>query len=276
MIEITKSQLLSLAKKYDVTPREALNLLSEITATQYDILFFEKTYQVTQLSIETLYNFLMRRGKGEPIAKIIQKKEFYESEFKTNEHTLDPRPETELIVDLFRKYHQNIDIKLKILDLGCGTGCIGLSIMKLYQNVTCNFADISENALAVAKENASRLNLSTRCNFIISNWFSNIDNKYDIIVSNPPYVTDNYELDNGASFDPPISLFAGKEGMDSYKVILPDICKFLKYRAKLFLEIGFDQKNKVLALANNLKLLESAKDAAGIFRTMVFENRQRI
>ncbi|MDR0695576.1 MAG: peptide chain release factor N(5)-glutamine methyltransferase [Holosporales bacterium] len=250
--------------------REELILLAGIKKSTYSMLALEKTIHLHDSEFERFKGFLKRRSNGEPIAKILQKKEFYGIEFITNENTLDPRPETELIIDLFRKHYVFSDTQLAVLDLGCGTGCIGLTILSLYKNAICDFVDISSNAMAVAEKNSTNLGVCDRSRFIVSDWFTNVSGRYDAIVSNPPYVAVGFELTDGALFDPEIALFAGDGGMNSFDVIFKSATSFMKTGAKLFMEIGFDQKDKVLALASGITLLEVVDDLAGIHRAMVF------
>lgn len=271
MKNLTKSDIKILAKSNNISEREFLILLAEIVKSSYSKLFFETEFNLSNHEFDKLLTYIERRSMSEPISKILEKKEFYGINFKTNQHTLDPRPETELIIDMFQKYYQDKNQKLSILDLGSGTGCIGLSILSLYKNAMVDFVDISQNALNVAIQNSKNLEFFDRSKFILSNWFENITEKYDIIVSNPPYISDGFDLDAEVLYDPSIALFAGSKGMDAYNIIIPNASNYLHDNGKLFLEIGFDQKQKILTLNNNLKVLEIAKDISGIDRTFIFE-----
>ena len=134
---------------------------------------------------------IVLRGLGKPLSKIIGKKEFYSRDFFVNNQTLDPRPETELLIDFIKSFEEKRKTSLKILDLGTGTGCIIISLcLELSKkiNVTGDGIDISNSALEIAKKNARYHNLGDKINFFKSNWFSNVKNKFDIIVSNPPYI----------------------------------------------------------------------------------------
>ncbi len=273
MITISKLDISTLANYHNILQREALLLLADILKSTYSKLFFEKSIQLSGDDLETFKSYLIRRENGEPISKIIQKKEFYGIFYKTTRDTLDPRPETELIVDLFRKNYINENEKLNILDLGAGTGCVGLSILKYYQNAKCSFIDISENALYIAKENAKILNLSQRCDFKISDWFQNITETYDVIVSNPPYISKNYDLEKEVLYDPELALFAENEGMAAYQTIIPTASKFLKSNGLLIIEIGFDQFQKIQEIQTDLTLLKIEKDLSGIYRTCVFQKK---
>ncbi len=271
MINLSKRDFLNLANEYDITFHESLILLSSILNRSYSELFFKNNFEISKDSLNLLKSYLLRRQLREPIAKIIEKKEFYGINFKTTKDTLDPRPETELIIDLFLYHYQNKDLPLHILDLGCGTGCIGLTILNLYKNITCDFVDISEKALKITKENAENLKLSNRSNLIKSNWFSNITSKYDVIISNPPYISKNYPLDSQTSYDPEIALFSENEGMSDITQITSNACEHLKPSGILFIEMGFDQSEKIKNIKTKLKLIKIEKDLLGINRIAVFK-----
>ena len=272
MKSLSKDSLKKMAVNYNILPYELLLILSYVLKIDYSKLFFKKSYEISDQDFKTFENYIERRGRGEPIAKIIQQKEFYNFCFKTTCDTLDPRPETELIIDLFKETYKDTSAKLKILDLGSGTGCLGISLLKLYENAECLFADISPKALAIAKENALNLGVYERSEFVVSNWFENIGNHFDVIVSNPPYVADGYDLDRETLCDPKIALFAGSDGMDAYRAILPHAAKFLNPGGFLYIEIGFDQSEKIQKIDTDLKLCSVKKDLAGIDRVCVFRS----
>ncbi|MDR1609461.1 MAG: peptide chain release factor N(5)-glutamine methyltransferase [Holosporales bacterium] len=258
----------SLLKRYAVRREDAMRLLAHTLGCSYHELFFKTHVDIPSFVHSFIHDELRRLASGEPLSKIIQKKEFYGIEFKTNEHTMDPRPETELIVDLVTEHYRNFDEHLTILDLGSGTGCIGLSLLTMYKNAVCSFVDIDANVLAVATENASNLDVSPRCEFILSNWFTNVSGMFDIIVCNPPYVSTNFELDTTTSFDPNVALFAGEDGMDAYITILLKMKDFLKRNGKAFIEVGFDQSEKVASIAHGMKIMSISNDLSGIPRVI--------
>lgn len=271
MITISKSDISNLTDLNNVSKKEALLLLADILKSTYSKIFFEKSIQLSSDNFEIFKSYLKRRENGEPISKIIQKKEFYGFLYKTTKDTLDPRPETELIIDLFRSYYKDETAKLNVLDLGSGTGCVGISILKYYKNAKCCFVDISQNALHIAKENARTLDVFQRCEFKISNWFQNVNEIYDVIVSNPPYISENYDLDREVLYDPHLALFAENEGMAAYQSIIPNASKFLKSNGFLILEIGFDQSQKIQKIKTDLNFIKIEKDLSGIERTCVFQ-----
>lgn len=271
-MKLDRDDFKKLANQNKVSAHEALLLLSKILSEDYSKLFFSKFYELSNEKFELFLSFLSRRRRGEPIAKIIEQKEFYGFPFKTTRDTLDPRPETELIIDLFKKIYSNMNINLRILDLGAGTGCIGITILKLYQNANCCFIDISEDALKIAEENAKTNKVYERSTFLKSNWFKNVKSKFDVIVSNPPYVEREYSLDAETKYDPEIALFAENHGMEAFNQILAVATKFINPDGYLFMEIGYNQLQALTNIKTNLVLKIVEKDLAGFDRVCVFQN----
>ena len=269
-MELNKKELRQICNNYNIKVRDGLLLLQEILNINYTKLFFANVIHISDPQYSLFIEYIKRLSNNEPLSKIIGYKYFYNNKFYTNKYTLDPRPETELIIDLFIKYCTNRNACLKILDLGCGTGCIGLSILLLYKNATLHLVDISQKALEVAEINAKALNVLDRCTLIKSNWFELLNDTYDVIVSNPPYIANNYKLDKEVLYDPHEALFAGNEGMDAYNAILPKADLYLKNNGKLFIEIGYDQAEKIKKVNTKLKLIEIVKDFDNINRSIVY------
>ena len=165
--------------------------------------------------------------RGVPVAKIIGRKWFYGMEFETNRHTLDPRPDSETLVEAVLDYVGAKNIPpLRILDLGTGTGCLICAIAKNIPNATGVGIDISRGAVRVARRNVARLGLTDRIKITrgdfnkISNLKSQISNDFDIIISNPPYIArGDARVDAGARHDPACALYAGADGLDAYRAI---------------------------------------------------------
>ena len=199
---------------------------------------------------EIFFNFINRRKKNEPIAYILGFKEFWKNNFKINKSVLIPRPDTEILVDQVLKEIKKNEIK-QILDIGTGSGCIILSVLKERKNSFGYGIDISKKAINLAKNNAKIQHISNRIKFL----HSNIDNyyfgKYDLIVSNPPYIN-NFELkcldDDVIGYEPIKALDGGVEGLSQIKKVIRKSSKLIKKNGTLILEIGFGQKNKVLSL----------------------------
>ena len=196
---------------------------------------------------EKFNNLIERRKKGEPIAHITNKKEFWKNTFYIDKNVLIPRPDTEIIVEHVLKIYPS-QASHNILDIGIGSGCILLSILMERPRFTGTGVDISKKSLNVCKYNAKKLSLIDR----IKLYNSDVDNfeigKYDIIVSNPPYIEllDLNKLDNEIyNFEPKLALSGGYDGFSEIKKVVNKASKLIKKNGKFFLEIGFNQKEKV-------------------------------
>jgi release factor glutamine methyltransferase len=192
-------------------------------------------------------NLIERRKKGEPIAYLINKKDFWKEEFFVNKDVLIPRPDTELIIEQVLKIY-SYDSQLQVLDIGTGSGCILLSILKERPNFYGTGIDISKKSINVSKLNAKQLNLISRVKF----FHSSVDNfkigKYDLIVSNPPYIEVfnlKYLEKDVINFEPKLALSGGFDGFSKIRIVINKAKTLIKKNGKFILEIGFNQKNKV-------------------------------
>ena len=202
------------------------------------------------LSSEKLCKFkilIERRKKREPIAYLINKKEFWKDEFFVNEDVLIPRPDTELIIEQVLKIYSK-DAQLQVLDIGTGSGCILLSILKERPNFYGTGIDISKKSINVSKFNTKQLNLMNRVKF----FHSSVDNfkigKYDLVVSNPPYIELfklKYLEKDVFNFEPKLALSGGFDGFSKIRKVIIKASTLIKKNGKFILEIGFNQKNKV-------------------------------
>ena len=197
--------------------------------------------------LDQFKDLIERRKKGEPIAYIINKKEFWKDEFFVNKDVLIPRPDTELIIENILKINSKED-QLQVLDIGTGSGCILLSILKERPNFYGTGIDISKKSINVSKFNAKQLNLMNRVKF----FHSSVDNfkigKYDLIVSNPPYIellNLKYLEKDVVNFEPKLALSGGLDGFSKIRKVINKASTLIKKNGKFILEIGFNQKNKV-------------------------------
>jgi release factor glutamine methyltransferase len=215
------------------------------------------------LAFDTLVD---RRGAGEPVAYLTGEREFYGLSFKVTPDVLIPRPETELLVDLAleRAPHEG-----RVLDLGAGSGCIGLTLVSQRSHLRVGLADQSLAALAVARENARRLGVDAE--FLRSDWYSALGHaRFDVIVSNPPYVADG-DPHLGAGdlrFEPPAALVGGPDGFDCIRRIVAGGPAHLAPGGWLLIEHGYDQASAVRALLAGAGFagVFSARDLSGIER----------
>ena len=217
------------------------------------------------------YAHLLKSGM--PVAKIIHSKWFYGLEFYTNKHTLDPRPDTETLVEAVIK-DCDTNKNRTILDMGTGTGCIICALCKNIPNTTGIAIDKSRTALHVAKRNIKNLNLDKQIKIKHAD-FANFksDEKFDIIVSNPPYIKyGDTRVNEGAKFDPKIALYAKNDGLAAYEEIAKNAKKLLKSDGKIYLEIGIGQSNQIIKIFEfyKWKFERIEKDLSGINRVLVF------
>jgi release factor glutamine methyltransferase len=235
-------------------------------------------YDYIDISTEkyTAYNQLISaRAKHKPLAKIIGKKEFYSLDFYTNLSTLDPRPDTETIVDTALELSKTLT-KPSFLEIGVGTGCIAISLLKNGDFANSDAVDISKKALKLCTKNLKKHNLLDKLKLHESDLFSEIKKKYDLIISNPPYIpSKNIEkLDKSVkNFDPIHALDGGEDGLYFYRKIAQQSHNYLKKNAFIILEIGQNQEEAITAIfqEKNYSLTKSSKDLAGIVRCLVFK-----
>ena len=228
-------------------------LLSEAIKKNREYLIINCKKKVKNKNIKLFKKMLNKRKKGEPIAYIINKKEFWRNNFYVDKNVLIPRPDTEVLVEEVLKLF-NINLKLNVLDIGTGSGCILLSILKERKNFYGTGIDISKKAIKVAIFNAKMHQLSNRVDFYHSDVDKFLFGKYDLIISNPPYIKkmDLKYLDKDIkAYEPTQALDGGKCGFSKIEKVVNKASTLIKKNGKFVLEIGFDQKNKTLGILKN-------------------------
>ncbi len=243
------------------------------------ILHFNKN--VKQEFIDNFNKLLSRRINREPIANILNKKLFWDYSFFVDQNVLTPRNDSETLIEAVLSHYKNKNQELKILDLGTGSGCLILTLLKIYKNANGIGIDINEKSLQIAKKNAELLEIDNRISFIKNNWNDNIYDKFDIIISNPPYIpTDEIDIlePEVNKFNPLLALDGGNDGLDCYKYLSKSLQKNIKNSTKIFLEIGKGQENDIdyIFSANNYKLLNMYKDLSGVNRVLCFVSRETV
>ena len=233
----------------------------------------KKNDEISKINLDAYLVLINRRSKDEPIAHIVEKKSFWNDDFKVSKDTLIPRPETELIIESVIKYFPNKDSDLKIADLGTGSGCIIISLLQEYINAYGVGIDISRPAIDVANINKRLLKNPVRLDLVKSD-FDNFNlNGFDIIVSNPPYIskTDQNLQKNVHDYESHLALLSENNGLISYEKILKNISSTIKNKFYLFLEIGKGQEKDVFNLLkkNNFTLISIENDLAEIPRCIV-------
>jgi len=240
---------------------DAQILLSEIMGIPREFLILRSKTHITKEVRQKYYNAIKRRVKNEPIAYITGKREFWSHNFLVNSFTLIPRPETELLIYKIVNYFKNKSIN--ILDIGTGSGCILLSILKELKNARGVGIDVSSKTIKIAKLNSNNLGLTNCSKLIVSDINKFNSGKYDLIVSNPPYIPyrniRNLSKDI-INYEPLVALNGGNDGLDLIKKVIYKSSKLLKKNGLLAIEIGNKQYTKVSNILNRFRFREIGKE----------------
>ena len=246
------------------------------------------THEQVNISKNQIINFqtlAKQRQKGKPVSRILNKRNFWKREFMLNGDTLDPRPDSEILIEAVLEYFPSKTQLLKILDLGSGTGCLGLSLLEEYQDSLISFVDVSKKSLEIVKKNSHQFWLKGTLKYIHLDWRThdwdtqllNIEEnkKFDIIVTNPPYIPSNdinFLETEVKDYDPILALDGGNDGLNAYRSIIPKLKNLVKSDGKIFVEIGRGQENSVseIALQHGLISIDYKRDLSNIIRVIVF------
>ena len=240
------------------------------TSPELEVLWYD-----TEVNPPKWDDFLVRRAKGEPYAKIMGHKGFWKGDFKVSPDVLDPRPDSEVLIEAVLKTFPDKNAPLKIFDIGTGSGCLLASLLTEYRGATGVGVDVSEQALQIAKENLKDLPATLyQRDFYDPTWGHNLG-RFDIILSNPPYIKtgDLVGLDKGTLFDPVLALDGGPDGLNAYRALAHSVGTLLKAGGALFLEIGQGQEQDVMTLFQKagFSLQKIFPDYGGINRILFFQ-----
>lgn len=252
--------------------RDARVLLANLIG-DFEIIYREPEKELNPEDMEKYWEWVGRRAEREPVSHIIGKREFYSREFNVSANVLDPRPDSENLVEAVLLRVDPDKTSLSLLDLGTGSGCLLITLLLELPNANGIGVDISSDALAQAKENAEGLNVSQRSGFVKSKWFEKIDGKFDVIVSNPPYIetavieTLQPEV---RDFEPHLALDGGADGLDCYRDILAEIGDYLQMDGLVVFEIGQGQEQALITLMQGAGLseMQTHKDLSSIVRNV--------
>ena len=254
--------------------REAWLLLAAATGRERASLMAGAGATLTPDQQARLEQLLERRRAREPIAYILGEKEFWSLPFQVGPAVLIPRPETETVIEAALAQVPDRRARVRILDLATGSGCLLLALLSELPNATGLGTDVSAGALALAEVNAVRLGLASRTELRVSDWGSGIEPPFDLIVSNPPYVSaaEWPKLQPEVrDFEPSAALLAGPDGLDGYRALAPDCARLLASGGCVALETGQGQGDAVAGLLTRagLEVIERRRDLAGIERCLV-------
>ena len=228
-------------------------LMSKVLDEDRKYIILNQKKNLEKFKLDYFKSLVEQRSFGKPIAYLLEKKDFWKSEFLIKKGVLIPRPDTEVIIEQALKLNKN-RLRQRILDIGVGSGCILLSLLKEEKNFYGTGIDISAKCISLSKINAQRLGLINRVKFFKSDIDNFSNGKYDLIISNPPYINkyDLKYLDKDiANFEPKLALYGGLDGLSEIRKVVKKSSELIKKNGKLILEIGFDQKNKVKNLLIN-------------------------
>ena len=239
-------------KNYGVTMPELDSriLLAHYLKVSKEYLIINHDQKLSTEQLKEYSKFIIRRGQGEPTSKITQSKEFYGREFIVNDFVLDPRPDSELIIDVVKENFSK-DEDIKILDLGTGSGCLIITLLLELANSRGLGLDISEKAIQVASLNAGKYSLDNRLSLVVSNWLESVNiNSFNVIISNPPYIPNNQISELAPEvkdFDPILALDGGDDGLRCYENILSQLNdNELNLKSMIMMELFSENKNKVI------------------------------
>ena len=225
-------------------------LMSKIFQKDRKFIILNSNKILSEEKFDQFYDLVNKRSKGEPIAYLLNKKDFWNYEFYIDKGILIPRPDTELIIEQVLKIYKNKN-KINFLDIGFGSGCILLSILKERKNFKGTGVDISNHALKVCNTNAFKLGVKNRVKLYNSDIDKFVLGKYDLIISNPPYIKnlDLKYLDKDViKFEPKLALDGGLDGISEIRKVIKKSSELIKYGGKLILEIAYNQTREVKKL----------------------------
>jgi len=248
-------------------------LMSEVIGKDRKYIILNSNKTLKKKEILKFKSLIEQRSKGKPIAYLTNKKFFWKYEFVVSDEILIPRPDTELIVDQVLKMTRN-KFKLKFLDIGIGSGCILLSILKEKPFFHGVGIDISKNCINISKKNAHNLKVENRVKFFKTDVDNFVEGKYDLIISNPPYIKKfdlKYLERDVVDFEPKQALDGGIDGVSEIRKVIKKSSELIKKNGKLILEIAFDQREKVknILKQNGFYINKTLKDLANNDRCII-------
>ena len=265
-------------KKIDTSRIDSELLLSKILNKKREDILISLDQKISKENLLNYKNLILRRSKSEPIAYIFEEKEFWSKNFFASPDTLIPRPETELLVEKLIEIFKGK--KISILDIGTGSGCILISLLIELMNCSGVGIDISKKALVIAKKNAKKHGILNNIKFFNKSLDSKIEQKFDLIVSNPPYIMSN-QIENlmkdVKQFEPRIALDGGNDGLDLIRKVIYKTEYILKDKGMLALEIGNKQFKKVseILIKKNFKIEHIIKDYKDNVRCIISTYRNK-
>jgi release factor glutamine methyltransferase len=256
-----------LAQVSDTPLLDAELLLAHAVGVEREQLLLDPPAQIP----DAFEDLVARRERGEPVAYIVGKRAFWTIELEVTPDVLIPRPDSETLMDSAVAHFEGSPGPERVLDLGTGSGALLLAALDQWPQSTGIGIDRSVEAIAIAQRNADRLGLADRADLRVGNWGDGIDERFDLILCNPPYVAVTVELGAGvAEHEPHQALFAGEDGLDALRALAPQFPRLIEKGGLAVIEIGFDQAQSAAALLTRDRLsARLARDLAGRPRALL-------
>lgn len=253
---------------------DARLLMQEVLGCDHAAIIRDGDRKLGEREMNQFHQLLARRQAREPLSHIVGRRAFWRDEFFVCADVLDPRPDSETLIEAMLEARPNRDVPYRILDLGTGSGCLLLTLLGEYPHAQGVGVDISEAAARVAKKNAKLVGRDSRATFIVSQWTDALQTGFDMIISNPPYIARNeiaFLEPEVKSFEPYGALSGGDDGLDAYRELMPRFAKHLKPTGVAVLELGAGQAAAVSQLAHDagLQVQQVRSDLAAMPRALV-------
>ena len=261
----------------DAARHEARLLLSHVTGLDLARLIAEPDWRLSEPDQTRFADLVERRARREPVSHLVGEREFWSLPFSVCPAVLDPRSDSETLIETALALFPEEAAPISVLDLGTGSGCLLLALLHERPRACGIGTDASADALAVATENAARLGVADRVSFMRGDWGAALEGVFDLILCNPPYIAadDLAALSpEVAHFEPRLALDGGRDGLSAYRAILPDVARLLAPGGVALLELGADQTDFVaeIVVKTPLRFIDTRNDLAGIPRCMVIGN----
>jgi release factor glutamine methyltransferase len=262
----------------DRSNRDARLLLAHVLGVTPERVFSWPECPLAEGAEKSFFDLVERRLKQEPLSRILGRREFWSLSFQLSADTLDPRPDSESVIEAVLTHRPDIRPDYRILDLGTGTGCLLAALLSEYTNATGTAVDVSEGAVRTAGQNLIDLGFASRASVRTGNWDEGLDGTFDIIVSNPPYIIDEtvpaLEV-SVAAFDPHLALKGGRDGLDAYRQLAGLLPARLSESGLAVLEFGHGQADQIAGILaeKNLEVIDWKEDLSGRRRCAVCQIR---
>jgi release factor glutamine methyltransferase len=262
----------------DTPELDARLLMGAALGMTREHMLIHATARLNPAQVTRVLGFIARRAAREPVSRILGRREFWSLDFHLSPATLDPRPDSETVIEEALASLPDKQAPLSILDLGTGTGCLLLALLSELPNATGTGVDRSEEAVTTAMANARRLWLGQRARFTVGDWGTGLTEPFDLVISNPPYIPDG-DIESLSPevvrFDPLAALAGGPDGLDAYRAIVAQLPNLLKSHGKVIFEVGAGQSSDVAALldAAGFTGIGTRRDLAGVERTVFGHSR---